>query len=67
MCKIIIKPAPGLKIRNPINQIHIKSEGEAVENNTFWRRRLKDGSVVLANSDKPAIKVQKKEEFKKSK
>lgn len=42
----ILKPAGEAKVRRPDNRKHLKPEGEAVEMNTYWTRRLADGDVV---------------------
>jgi hypothetical protein len=39
-----IKPAPGLKVRKPDGG-ELKAEGEKVEINSYWLRRLADGDV----------------------
>ena len=47
MQKIKVVPADGQLIRDPDNLSRIipKTGGE-VPNNTFWRRRIRDGSVT---------------------
>lgn len=54
--QIHIKPATAdLKIRLPDRPMEfLPAEGALVEKNTFWLRRLRDGSVVEA---KPAAKT----------
>lgn len=46
--QITIKPATAdLKIRLPDRPMeYLPAEGAAVEKNTFWLRRLRDGSVI---------------------
>ena len=42
-----IKPARGLKVRDPISKLPIPEAGVDVsETDTFWARRLADGDVV---------------------
>lgn len=49
MATVVLKPAPGLKIRMPERQMrHLSEAGEAVVLNEYWRRRLADGDVVKA-------------------
>lgn len=51
--RIFIKPAPQaegqppLKVRKPVNG-HLAAEGEWVNPESYWQRRLSDGDVVLA-------------------
>jgi len=47
MASLKIKPQPGILIRRPENGVPIKPEGETVKNNSFWRRRIKTGEVIL--------------------
>ncbi len=45
---MFVKPAPGLKIRDPDLKDLIPDEGRDVpESNLYWHRRLRDGDVVL--------------------
>lgn len=45
---IQIKPSiPTNIVRHPNNMRQLKAEGEEVEHNSYWERRLKDGDVVL--------------------
>ena len=44
---MFVKPAPGLKVRDPKTLRHIPEEGiEVPDTDTFWHRRLLDGDVV---------------------
>jgi hypothetical protein len=58
-----VKPRVGLKIRDPLTQRHVPDCGIAVEDNTFWRRRMQEGDVSVTNSipsiDKPKSKSTK--------
>lgn len=50
---MFIKPAPGLKVRDPITKLHLPEAGITVsETDTYWVRRLRDGDVVEV---KPAV------------
>jgi hypothetical protein len=41
-----VKPAAGLKIRNPATGRHLPPEGLEVDDSVYWRRRLAEGDVV---------------------
>jgi hypothetical protein len=57
---MFIKPAPGLKIRNPQSMLHIPETGlEVSDTDTYWARRLADGDVVLAKPASPPMKAAK--------
>lgn len=45
MSKIHIKPAPGLKVRTQKGEF-LPEEGDTVERDSFWVRRINDGDVV---------------------
>lgn len=52
MDRIFIKPAaPGLKVRKPVNG-YLAFDGEEVNADSYWLRRIADGDVVEA--DRPA-------------
>lgn len=45
---MLIKPATGLKIRNPQSMLPIPETGlEVPDTDTYWQRRLADGDVVI--------------------
>nr|DAR83660.1 MAG TPA: Protein of unknown function (DUF2635) [Caudoviricetes sp.] len=47
MPKIFVKPAKdGLKVRKPDMTV-LSAQGEAVEDNIYWRRRQRDNEVVI--------------------
>lgn len=49
---MFIKPAtPATKIRDPHTKRHLPPEGREVPESTYWLRRLRDGSAVLAERD----------------
>ena len=52
MNRIFVKPAPGLKVRDPQSRLHIADGGQFVEENSYWVRRLADGDVVQAEPPK---------------
>lgn len=50
-----VKPAtPGAVIRDPHTKRPLPAEGGEVPDNTFWRRRLMAGDVVLVAASKPS-------------
>jgi hypothetical protein len=46
---MFVKPAPGLKVRNPVTKRHLPLEGAEVPESTYWVRRLAAGDVVQAS------------------
>ena len=49
-----VKPAPGLKVRDPKSMKFIPEEGiELKELNTYWVRRIQDGDVLEVPSQEP--------------
>lgn len=47
---MFVKPAPGLKVRDPQSMQHIPEAGlEVADTDPFWARRLRDGDVVVVN------------------
>lgn len=55
----LIKPLPGLIIRDPEHEGRILSpEGIKVSKlSPFWRRRFHDGSIEVENLDSPPIRT----------
>ena len=47
MKTIRVRPADGLRIRDPERNNLIESEGRVVPYNQYWMRRLQDGDVVV--------------------
>lgn len=46
---MIVKPAPGLKVRHPVTKQFLPDEGiEVPDNDIFWNRAAADGDVVIA-------------------
>ena len=57
MKTMFVQPTPGLKIRMPDNPAeHLSAAGAEVPANSFWLRRLRDGSVVKVTQPKGAAK-----------
>lgn len=61
---MFIRPKKGLIVRDPLNMIPININGQEVPENTFWKRRLKDGDVELVSMISPAGIKNKKEVVK---
>lgn len=54
--RIFLKPAPGKVVRKPVGG-HLPEQGEWVNQESYWLRRLSDGDVVEADGpaeDAPA-------------
>jgi hypothetical protein len=47
--RITIKPAEGRLVRHPGNYQPLAADGEAVEQNSYWVRKLRAGDVVEVN------------------
>lgn len=45
---IFIKPASGLKVRDPVTKQHLKAEGESKPRSNYWLRRVASGEVLIA-------------------
>lgn len=51
---MFVKPAPGIKLRDPVTKQFIPSEGLQVDDfDLFWIRRINDGDVVVVDALKP--------------
>lgn len=46
---MFVKPAAGVKVRDPISRLHLPEEGREVPEDTYWTRRLAGGDVVRAS------------------
>jgi hypothetical protein len=48
---VIVKPAPGVKVRHPVTRKRIPETGiEVPSSDTYWARRLRSGDVVEVHS-----------------
>lgn len=45
-----VKPAEGRAVRDPLTKALLPAAGRDVPDNQFWRRRLRDGDVVSADT-----------------
>lgn len=43
---VSVRPAPGLKIRDPETGHYLPEAGQIVPRTPYWLRRLRDGDVV---------------------
>lgn len=51
---MFVKPAPGLKVRDPKSKLHIPEAGaEVPETDSYWVRRVQDGDVVVVETPSP--------------
>ncbi len=64
--RLFVKPLKGTVNRDPKTMIILPESGAVVEFNSFWRRRLRDGTIFIS---KPEKKITEKEEgdFKEDK
>jgi len=42
-----LKPAEGMKVRDPLTLVELPASGRRVRMSSYWRRRLLDGDVLL--------------------
>lgn len=47
MREMMIKPKGALLVRDPVTRAPLKKQGETKPRNTYWLRRIKDGSCEL--------------------
>jgi len=57
MSKLFVRPAAGLKVRHATHRRHIHAGGEAVEDATYYRRRINTGDLVLVPEESAAESV----------
>lgn len=51
---MFVKPAPGIKLRDPVTRQFISDEGHKVDDfDLFWIRRINDGDAVKVDAPKP--------------
>lgn len=51
---MFVKPALGMKVRDPETRRHLPEAGAEVPPTTYWLRRLKAGDIVAAPPQRPA-------------
>lgn len=49
---MFVKPKDGLSVRCPVRGEALPPSGAEVPDNTFWKRRLRDGDVTLVEAKK---------------
>ena len=54
MDRMFVKPAAGLTVRHPRTHRLMPADGEWVDRDGFWQRRLRDKDVVAADPPAPA-------------
>lgn len=47
---MFVKPAPGLKVRDPVTKQHLPESGTEVPEDSYWIRRIADGDVVVVQT-----------------
>jgi hypothetical protein len=62
--KLKVKPREGVNVRRVESGKHIDAKGEDVPNNSYYRRRIKDGDLIDINAAKSDTKVAAKKEPK---
>ena len=43
---MFVKPAPGLRVLDPLSRLPLPAEGKEVADDSYWNRRLRSGDVV---------------------
>ena len=51
---MFVKPAPGLRIVDPILRDFLPEEGRLVTPSDYWHRRLRDGDVTRVSQEPAA-------------
>jgi hypothetical protein len=52
---MLVKPAPGMKVRDPRSRLVVPELGlEVSASDSYWARRLADGDVVEVKPEAPA-------------
>lgn len=46
---MFVKPAPGLRIVDPLSRLPLPAAGKEVPASTYWLRRLRQGDVIEAD------------------
>ncbi len=52
MRDIYVIPKPGLIVRDPLTRNALPAEGATVNENGYWRRRLRDGDISVGTAKK---------------
>lgn len=60
---MLVRPAPGVQLRDPVTGHFLPAEGAEVQPTAFWLRRLRAGDVVAVDvAPAPAPVVQDESE-----
>lgn len=51
MKELLLKPKPGLKVKDPVTGKPLADDGETKPATTYWLRRLAEGDVMDLNSE----------------
>lgn len=51
---MFVRPAEGLRVRDPDLRDHLPPEGREVPDSAYWTRRLRDGDVIAGPAPAPA-------------
>ena len=54
MDRIFIKPAEGLRVKDPNTKEPLPKEGKQVQKSIYWLRRINAGDVLLVEAPKPS-------------
>jgi len=62
--RVFLKPASGKTVRDPVTGTPLPKDGASVTISTYWRRRIKDGSVTKSKPAPEKKTENKKDEIK---
>ena len=62
--QVFVKPKDGALVRFPKTMAVLPKEGSYVQFNSYWRRRLRDGSILISKPEKKIVEFNKREERK---
>lgn len=54
---MFVRPAPGMKVRDPDSRLPLPAEGREVPESSYWVRKIRSGDVVLADPAAPGRRV----------
>lgn len=46
---MFVKPAPGMRVRDPKTRLHIPDAGREVGESSYWQRRVAAGDVIVVS------------------
>ena len=57
MTKLFVKPRDGALVRHPLTKQPLSQDGAVVDlSNSYWKRRERDGDIVIATPKKTSKK-----------